>query len=211
MREELLPLFPLSLVLFPRTPLPLHIFEERYKLMIGEAIRDSSEFGIVLLKDGDIVRTGCTAVVEQVTQRYPDGKLDILTRGKRRFRIQNLDDGKDYLRGKVEFFEDIDPQAPTTETRKEAVERFSATRHMTGQQLSYEPKWDDEQLSFQLAQILDDNEFLQKLLDMRSETERLQALTEYFPMHVVRWRHTQQMREKAPQNGKSKFIPTTFT
>src|SRR6185436_18976315 len=108
MHEELLPLFPLSLVLFPRTPLPLHIFEERYKIMIGEAIRDSSEFGIILNKDTEILPTGCTATVESVTKRYPDGQLDIVTRGRRRFRIQNVDDGKEYLRANVEYFDDSD-------------------------------------------------------------------------------------------------------
>jgi Lon protease-like protein len=64
MPSRLIPLFPLQVVVFPRTPLPLHIFEERYKEMIGEAIRDESEFGVVLAKNEGIVNAGCTVVVE---------------------------------------------------------------------------------------------------------------------------------------------------
>ena len=81
MQPNLLPLFPLRVVVFPRTPLPLHIFEERYKEMVGEAIRESSEFGIVLAKDDGIVNAGCTVVVKEVLKTYADGRMDILTRG----------------------------------------------------------------------------------------------------------------------------------
>ena len=63
MQEGWLPLFPLEVVLFPRTALPLHIFEERYKEMIGEAIAARSEFGVVLTREKGIVNVGCTATV----------------------------------------------------------------------------------------------------------------------------------------------------
>src|SRR5215472_12444875 len=99
MQQNLLPLFPLRVVVFPRTPLPLHIFEERYKQMVGEAIRAKSEFGIVLAKEEGIVNAGCTVVVEKVLKTYPDGRLDIMTRGLRRFEILDLNQEKDYLRG----------------------------------------------------------------------------------------------------------------
>jgi Lon protease-like protein len=71
MPSRLLPLFPLQVVVFPRTPLPLHIFEERYKEMVGGAIRDNSEFGIVLAKDGGIVNAGCTVTVENSCRSTP--------------------------------------------------------------------------------------------------------------------------------------------
>src|SRR3984885_3726988 len=66
MSTRLLPLFPLQVVVFPRTPLPLHIFEDRYKEMVGAAMRDSSEFGVVLAKEDGIVNAGCTVIVEKV-------------------------------------------------------------------------------------------------------------------------------------------------
>src|SRR5271154_7478276 len=100
---KLLPLFPLQLVVFPRTQLPLHIFEDRYKEMVGEAIANQTEFGIVLAKEDGIVNAGCTVVVEQVVTRYEDGRMDILTRGARRFEIVLLNEEKVYLRGEVEF------------------------------------------------------------------------------------------------------------
>ncbi|HEY3841532.1 MAG TPA: LON peptidase substrate-binding domain-containing protein, partial [Bryobacteraceae bacterium] len=99
--SALLPLFPLQLVVFPRIQVPLHIFEERYKEMVGDSIAQSTEFGIVLAKDAGIVSSGCTVAVEKVLTRYPDGRMDILTRGRRRFDILSIDQEKSYLRGEV--------------------------------------------------------------------------------------------------------------
>src|SRR5205085_2289409 len=108
MSRRLLPLFPLQLVVFPRTRLPLHIFEERYKEMVGEAIRDESEFGIVLATKDGIVNAGCTVKVEKVMEMYPDGRMDVMTRGERRFEIEGLNEEKDYLRAQVTYFDDED-------------------------------------------------------------------------------------------------------
>src|SRR6267154_5505313 len=97
---RLLPLFPLQLVVFPGSAIPLHIFEERYRKMVGEAEAAGTEFGIVLAKDGGIVNAGCTVVVESVLKRYPDGRFDVLTRGQRRFVISALDQEKSISEGK---------------------------------------------------------------------------------------------------------------
>jgi Lon protease-like protein len=91
MSARLLPLFPLQVVVFPRTQLPLHIFEERYKRMVGDAIREQSEFGIVLAKEDGIVNAGCTVTVDKVLKTYADGRMDIITRGRRRFEVLSLD------------------------------------------------------------------------------------------------------------------------
>src|ERR1035438_4122593 len=109
MPARLIPLFPLQVVVFPRTHLPLHVFEERYKEMIGNAIRDHSEFGVVLAKEEGIVNAGCTVTVEKVLETYPDGRMDILTRGLRRLEIVGLNGDKDYLQGEVSFFDDDHP------------------------------------------------------------------------------------------------------
>src|SRR5262249_13257881 len=90
MSSGLIPLFPLQVVVLPGTPLPLHIFEERYKEMVGNAIRDNSEFGIVLAREDGIVNAGCTVVVEKLTEMFPDGRMNVITRGKRRFEILSL-------------------------------------------------------------------------------------------------------------------------
>ena len=109
MLAPLIPLFPLQVVVFPRTRLPLHIFEERYKQMIGNAIRDHSEFGVVLAKENGVLSAGCTVIVEKVLETYPDGRMDILTRGLRRFEIVELSCEKNYLQAEVSFFDDDDP------------------------------------------------------------------------------------------------------
>ena len=106
MSDRFLPLFPLAVVLLPRNLLPLHIFEDRYKEMIGAAIDSGTEFGVVRAAKDGVARVGCTASIERVLQRYDDGRLDILTVGRRRFIIQSLDQEKDYLRAEVDYFDD---------------------------------------------------------------------------------------------------------
>ncbi len=106
---ERLPLFPLDTVLFPRQALPLHIFEERYKTMIGHCIEEQSPFGVVLIKSGKQVGgdavphdVGTTARIARV-QRLPDGKMNLITLGRHRFRIALLDRSEPYLIGNVEY------------------------------------------------------------------------------------------------------------
>src|ERR1700692_2182990 len=101
---NLLPLFPLQLVVFPRTPLPLHIFEERYREKVRAAMKNQSEFGIVLAKEDGVVNAGCTVVVDRVVNTYEDGRMDILARGARRFEILLLNEEKPYLQGEGQFY-----------------------------------------------------------------------------------------------------------
>src|SRR5437762_2525925 len=121
MQAKLLPLFPLQVVVFPRTQLMLHIFEERYKEMVGEAIRDKSEFGIVLAKEEGIVNAGCTVVVDSILKSHPDGRMDIMTRGIRRFEIVMLNQEKPYLRGEVTYFDDDETDPAQDDLRTEAL------------------------------------------------------------------------------------------
>lgn len=206
MREDILPLFPLPLVLFPRTALPLHIFEDRYKEMIGEAIEKETEFGIVLAREDGVVNTGCTATIERVVERYTDGRLDILTSGRRRFQVREIVEGRSFLQGRVVFFDDDEFAEPDAELHQRAVEGFQSLRKLTGEEVE-EPRWSDPQLSFQLAQIVTDVDFRQQLLSLRSEVQRLKHLVDYYPIYVRRWQHTEQVRIHAPRNGHSKIIP----
>jgi Lon protease-like protein len=200
MQPNLLPLFPLRVVVFPRTPLPLHIFEERYKEMVGEAIRENSEFGIVLAKDDGIVNAGCTVVVKEVLKAYPDGRMDILTRGVRRFEILGLNEDKAYLRGEVQFFDDDDSGPAPSELREKALALYRRLQEAGGLQTG-EPEAADEQLSFQLAQAVEDLDFLNVLLRNRSESQRLEQLTDYLTRQAPKLRAAARMRKLAPLNG----------
>ncbi len=131
MQPHLLPLFPLQVVLLPGGELPLHIFEDRYKEMIGEVLRGElafgNEFGVVLSSEKGIVNTGCTATVDQVLRRYPDGRMDILTRGRRRFEIVEAGRRASFLRGSVDFFDDDEGS-----TNRDPHRRRSCSARSTG-------------------------------------------------------------------------------
>src|SRR5579864_2884618 len=124
MQPVLLPLFPLQVVLLPGAELPLHIFEDRYKEMIAEVLRDRLEFGVVLASEKGIVNTGCSATVDEVLRNYPDGRMDILARGRRRFEIVRLNDERAFLRGSVDFFDDDESAPASAEIRKRALDGY---------------------------------------------------------------------------------------
>jgi len=207
MQQDLLPLFPLQVVLFPRTALPLHIFEERYKEMIAEVLRGKSEFGVVLAGDKGIVNTGCTASIEKVVRTYPDGRMDLLTIGRRRFEIMLLNDEKAYLRGVVEFFDDEESEPITPEVRKRVMESYNEIRNLESSDEAETPEMADPQLSFQLAQVVPDLDFRQVMLATRSEADRMRRLAEFFPAYNVRRRQIQHVRAVAPKNGHAKWPP----
>jgi Lon protease-like protein len=201
MPSRTIPLFPLHVVVFPRMPLPLHIFEERYKEMTGAAIRDNSEFGIVLAKAHGIVNAGCTVTVEKVLQMYADGRMDILTRGQRRFEILALNEENAWLEAEVVYFDDDDFAAPPADLRLQAVEHFKALRAFVSAAGRGEPDWADRRLSFQLAQCLPDLEFANAILQLRSEAGRLKELNQYLAAYIPRRRAIERMKELAPTNG----------
>ena len=203
MQDGLLPLFPLQIVLFPHTPLPLHIFEERYKEMIGDVTRARAEFGVVQAGERGIVNTGCSATVERVIQTYEDGRMDIVAMGRRRFEIVALNDEKSYLRGDVTFFDDDDPETGSEETQKKAIAGFNELRDLEGVEVLGTPKPGDPKLSFQLAQLIPDLNFRQVMLATRSEAERIKALADFFPQYVERQRYTARMKNLARRNGHS--------
>jgi Lon protease-like protein len=199
MQPGLLPLFPLQVVLLPGTELPLHIFEDRYKEMIGEVIRDRLEFGVILANEKGIVNTGCTAMIDKVLREYPDGRMDIIARGRRRFEIVRLNDERAFLRGSVEFFDD-DEEAPIApEIRQRAIDGY--------QEMSKETiDLNTPQLSFLLAQPVSDLGFRQSILISRSEADRMRLLADFFPIHNLRQKRIQHVREVAPRNGHGRGV-----
>src|SRR5450755_2786176 len=204
MQQELLPLFPLQVVLFPQTPLPLHIFEERYKQMVGEVLRGKSEFGVVQAGEKGIVNTGCTATIEKVLKEYPDGRMDLLTVGRRRFEIILLNDEKPYLRGAVEFFDDEPSDPIPPDVRQRVMVAYNDIRELEQEAPLADSDLANPQLSFQLAQVVPDLDFRQILLATRSEADRMRRLAEFFPSYMSRRRQVQHVRQVAPTNGHAK-------
>ena len=204
MQDGLLPLFPLQVVLLPGAQLPLHIFEERYKEMIGEVIRDHEEFGVVMASEKGIVSTGCTATIDAVLRKYPDGRMDILARGRRRFEIERLNDERSFLRGQVEFFDDEPEPAGDPALRASAIEGFNEFQKISSNDPLDAAFAADPQLSFRLAQAVNDLTFRQLLLVSRSERDRIRRLAEFFPAHLARERHAQHVKLVAPRNGHGK-------
>ena len=205
MAMEIIPLFPLSVVLLPSMPLPLHIFEDRYKEMMGEVIPAKGEFGVVFAKDDGIVSIGCTATVERVMRRYEDGRLDLLAIGQRRFRIESLDQEKSFLRAEVEFFNDEDATEVPSDLRQRAAAAYRelATAESEGAEPS-NPTWENTRISFQLARYIDDFVKRQTVLALRSEIERLEFLVLVIPEYVAKRERTALAKRVAPLNGHAK-------
>lgn len=201
MQQGLLPLFPLEVVLFPGEELPLHIFEERYKEMIGEAVRDRTEFGIVRANEKGLAATGCTADVERVLRKYSDGRLDILTVGRRRFEILLVNEERSFLRGAVEFFEDEEDGSASPNLRDRAVAAYNVLRMLDELPPLDAANLADPRLSFRLAQVVTDLSFRQGMLNLRREAERISRLADFLPAWAARERHVQSVKTAAPLNG----------
>ena len=202
--EDPLPLFPLEVVLFPGTQLPLHIFEERYRLMIGEAVDRHSEFGVILQTGGKLASIGCTAIVERVTHRYDDGRFDVEARGRQRFTTVSLDETLPYLQARVEYFKDTS-QAPANPQR---LQHALDLTNEVAELLQLEPikaETSVPQPSFHLAHALPlELSFKQRLLARKTEAERLSDLAEYLPKVIERLQLTQRVRRQAGTNGRGR-------
>jgi len=124
MRSDIV-LFPLQVVMFPCSKMPLHIFEERYKKMISGVIDSGGEFGIVLLFEANLQIVGTSTRAIEVTKKFENGEMDIVTEGTKRFRLYSYDVGNDDLyRGKVEYLEDDNQLYDKSEMNK-AVENYN--------------------------------------------------------------------------------------
>jgi Lon protease-like protein len=169
--------------------------------MVGQAEATCTEFGIVLAKDGGIVNSGCTVMVEKVVNRYPDGRFDVITRGLRRFEIVSLDHEKAYLRGEVEYFEDEDSAPAADELRARALETLAKMRSLLDErhEVSLDPS--NPLLSFELAQDVEDLDFKTTLQQERSEPERLRRFIRFVEEFIPRQEYAARLRRSAPQNG----------
>jgi Lon protease-like protein len=175
-----IPLFPLHTVLFPGTALPLHIFEERYREMIGECIARDQPFGVVRSEGDTLAIIGCTARVSRVVERYPDGRMDILCEGVQRFEIEALDESRKFLQADVLFFDD-EGERSTRPQREECAALHFATLHLAGIDAPATHLDLNAPVAFQLADALpSDLGFKQQLLISRSDADRTTRLRDFY-------------------------------
>jgi len=204
-----IPLFPLNVVLMPGTPLPLHIFEERYKQMVDECLESETEFGMVLADESGTRRVGCTAKIVELVQRYEDGRMVILVEGSQRFELNNVLSGKPYYVGEVEYLEDSSEEDATALAEEciALLERVieAATEGSVG--IEIEPPY--RNLSFAIAGRIEfDLETRQEILELPTEKERLGKVKELLTEAVERLERDKAVREIAETNGQLGRKPT---
>jgi Lon protease-like protein len=202
-RFDSFPIFPLPLVLLPTELAPLHIFEERYKLMINECLDESTEFGIVWLGNDGLAEIGCTARVTELIDRMDDGRMNILVRGGRPFRLLRRVDDLAYPAGDIEMLED---EAAASESHAEAAR----TVYAEVVEKATDQRPEDADLAgmdaYGMAATIELEPVLkQKLLDSRSEDERLDIVEELFEKAVERLERAEHVSEVARSNGKVHF------
>jgi Lon protease-like protein len=199
--SPLLPLFPLDVVLLPGTPLPLHIFEPRYREMISECLDRSQNFGVLRGKEQELAEIGCTAEILTVTKKYPDGRMDIVTQGRAPFEVLQLNQERAFLQAEVVYLQD-EPGPVSQEEINQAVKLHGEIMILAGAEPEKSMEVDEGQLSFHLAGSLPlDLDFKQTLLGMKSEAERLRAIISFFETILPTMRRTVHVRRKAGGNG----------
>jgi Lon protease-like protein len=202
--ESDFPLFPLGVVALPFEYVPLHIFEERYKTMIDEVLERGVEFGIVWLADDELKPVGCACEIDRVLERMEDGRLNIITRGTRPFRLVERQDGLPYPAGTVEFLED------RSEERDDATARDARDSYARLVEEATDSPPDPERLAemsaYEMAATVDFGlEAKQGLLELRSENARLRLVTRLFRAALKRLEFVEKAQARARSNGKVRF------
>jgi Lon protease-like protein len=196
---ESFPLFPLGLVLLPQERIPLHIFEDRYRTMIGECLETETEFGIIWLSDDGLKDVGCSARIDRVLERFDDGRLNILVEGTSPFRLLRRIEELAYPAGDVELLDDVadgDPEVAEAARHRygDLVERVTDERP--------EPESLDGLDAYGMAATLDvAPEAKQALLEQRSEGDRLERLETLFESALERIQLVETAAERSRGNG----------
>jgi Lon protease-like protein len=198
------PLFPLGIVALPTESVPLHIFEDRYRRMIEECLQSKREFGIVWLSEEELKLVGCACEIDKVLERMHDGRLNILVRGTRPFRLVERQDDLPYPAGVVEFLgehdEEADPEAARTvrELYAELVEQA------TDQVLEADEL--EAMDAYRMAATVEfGTDAKQELLELRSENARLRLLALLFRAAIKRLELVERAQARARSNGKVRF------
>jgi Lon protease-like protein len=194
-------LFPLDLVLLPCVPVQLHIFEPRYKEMIKECLDHKGVFGIIRSKEESLATIGCTAEILNVLKKHPDGRMNILAEGKKRFEVLQVNSERAFLRADVFYLHDEDDPAAPTDIEK-AIRLHQEIMKLAGAQPEEIAKSETAQLTYRLAGSLPfDPDFQQALLEMSSEAERTRALISFLERILPALQRNAGAKKKAGGNG----------
>ena len=194
-------LFPLDLVLLPTERIPLHIFEERYKELIGECLREGRDFGLVRSSDAGMAEIGTRATVTEVLQELPDGRMNIVVEGGDRFRIVDLTDGRAFQTAEVEPVDD-DAHDVDPDDVERALQVFRRLVELTATEID-EPDAGSPLLAFELAARVDfGTDLKQELLELTSSQERIERLTELLERAADAIALEREVTERASRNGK---------
>ena len=198
------PLFPLGLVALPGELVPLHIFEERYKTMMSGCLEAESEFGIVWLADDGLRDIGCAMVIEQVLEQMEDGRMNLVARGTRPFRVLERQGHLPYPAGVIEFVEDQrdDPDPNLVGSARAAyadLVKRATDREPESSEL-------EDMGAYDMAATVDFGlDAKQGLLDLRSENARLRLVTRLFRAATKRLDFVDRAQARARSNGKVRF------
>ena len=212
--DRVIPIFPLAIVVFPGQPIPLHIFEERYKTMIADCEPESEgdefrPFGMSLFADGEVAAVGSTLVVTEVLERFDDGSMNIATEGRQRYRSIERFEDRPYMTARVEFFEDDDGHGDPAlsravrERHRELIDLAAAETR--GGQAAAAPSQDDPARAFDIAVNAGlDLQQKQRLLEMNNENERLQLLLDHLQELLPRLKEKLETQKRVKSNGHAR-------
>lgn len=208
---EHLPIFPLNLAVLPGEPVPLHIFEPRYQKLLADVApvppaENYAPFGIQYSRKQQLNEIGCAVVVHDLLHRYPDGRLDILAYGTRRYRLLDTESSgpEDYLKGTITWLEDEEPEENVSDALNAEVlkhyKRFLSMLDKDDSTLELPVK--TTQLSFTVAYRINlELAPRLELLDTRSEVERLELLLTYLEHAIPKLQKTREFRRRVRSNG----------
>jgi Lon protease-like protein len=203
--DDVIGLFPLGLVVVPHEVVPLHIFEERYKLLIAEREDDGAEFGIVFTEDDGVREIGCSVVLAQVLERLEDGRSNVLVEGRRRFRLLEVEQPDDpeaeYLKGHVAWVDD-EPDEADADLRRLVGALFRRMLTLMDVESPQAPSGPGP-LSYRIVAAVDFGTALkQQLLEETNEGERLSTLKAVIETLIPRLELRKEREEAIRGNGK---------
>ena len=196
-------LFPLELVLLPNERVPLHIFEDRYKDLIGECLADATDFGLILEDDDGLREIGTRTAVIELIDTFDDGRMNVLVEGRSRFRVIELTEGRSFRTAEVEAIEDDEGELPSDADVERTIAVFRRLVAVAEADEIDEPAVGSPVLSFELAARVDVGpELKQELLELRSEGRRLRRLAELLDQAAQALTREREVRQRAAGNGK---------